>query len=100
MSTVRSLPKRIPVLARLLGARRAVEVGTFTGYSAIAIARGLAADGGLPCCEANAEWAYQQAENANHWTRCLPGRSRQLGRKSARTSIGRLRAPRCGRTDT
>ena len=62
MSTVRSLPKRIPVLARLLGARRAVEVGTFTGYSAIAIACGLAADGGLLCCEANAEWAYQQAE--------------------------------------
>ena len=79
MSTVRSLPKRIPVLARLLGARRAVEVGTFTRYSAIAIARGLAADGGLLCCEANAEWAYQQAENANHWTRCLPGRSRELG---------------------
>ena len=93
MSTVRSLPKRIPVLARLLGARRAVEVGTFTGYSAIAIARGLAADGRLLCCEANAEWAYQQAENANHWTRCLPGRSRELGCKSARTSIGGLRVP-------
>ena len=47
----------LTMLARLLGARRAVEVGTFTGYSAIAIARGLAADGRLLCCEANAEWA-------------------------------------------
>ena len=28
-------------LARVIGARRAVEVGTFTGYSAIAMARGL-----------------------------------------------------------
>ena len=57
MSTVRSLPKRIPVLARLLGARRAVEVGTFTGYSAIAIARGLAPDGRLLCCDASEEWS-------------------------------------------
>src|SRR5207237_1284093 len=33
-------------LARVLGARRAVEIGTFTGYSAISIARGLVPDGG------------------------------------------------------
>jgi len=44
-------------LARLLGARRAVEVGTFTGYSAISIARGLAADGRLLCCDLNEQWA-------------------------------------------
>ncbi len=44
-------------VARLLGARRAVEVGTFTGYSAISIARGLSADGRLLCCDLNEEWA-------------------------------------------
>ena len=44
-------------LARLLGARRAVEVGTFTGYSAISIARGLAPDGRLLCCDLSEEWA-------------------------------------------
>ena len=44
-------------LARVIGARRAVEVGTFTGYSAIAIARGLAADGHLLCCDVNEGWA-------------------------------------------
>jgi caffeoyl-CoA O-methyltransferase len=43
-------------LARLLGARRAVEIGTFTGYSAISIARGLAADGRLLCCDVSEEW--------------------------------------------
>src|SRR5438094_7029403 len=43
-------------LARLIGARRAVEVGTFTGYSAISIARGLAPDGRLLCCDLNEEW--------------------------------------------
>jgi hypothetical protein len=34
-------------LARLLGARRALEIGTFTGHSAISIARGLVPDGTL-----------------------------------------------------
>jgi caffeoyl-CoA O-methyltransferase len=43
-------------LARLLGARRAVEVGTFTGYSAISIARGLAPGGSLLCCDVSEEW--------------------------------------------
>ena len=43
-------------LARVLGARRAVEIGTFTGYSAISIARGLVADGRLLCCDLNEEW--------------------------------------------
>jgi caffeoyl-CoA O-methyltransferase len=46
----------LTILARILGARRAVEVGTFTGYSAISIARGLAADGNLLCCDVNEQW--------------------------------------------
>ena len=44
-------------LARVIGARRAVEVGTFTGYSAIAMARGLRPDGHLLCCDVSEEWA-------------------------------------------
>jgi caffeoyl-CoA O-methyltransferase len=44
------------LLARLIGARRAVEVGTFTGYSAICISRGLAEDGTLLCCDVSDEW--------------------------------------------
>ncbi len=44
------------MLARLIGARSAVEVGTFTGYSAICIARGLTADGRLLCCDVSEEW--------------------------------------------
>lgn len=43
-------------LARLVGARRAVEVGTFTGYSALCILRGLAPDGTLLCCDVSEEW--------------------------------------------
>lgn len=47
----------LTLLARAIGARDAVEVGTFTGFSAIAIARGLAPEGGLLCCDVNEEWA-------------------------------------------
>lgn len=47
----------LTLLARAIGARDAVEVGTFTGFSAIAIARGLSADGRLLCCDVNEEWA-------------------------------------------
>jgi caffeoyl-CoA O-methyltransferase len=39
------------LLVRAIGARRAIEVGTFTGYSAICIARGLPEDGELVACE-------------------------------------------------
>jgi caffeoyl-CoA O-methyltransferase len=44
------------LLSRLAAPRRAVEVGTFTGYSSICLARGLAPGGRLLCCDVNAEW--------------------------------------------
>jgi predicted O-methyltransferase YrrM len=43
--------QQIALLARLIGARRAVEVGTFTGYSALWIAEALPVDGKLWCCD-------------------------------------------------
>jgi caffeoyl-CoA O-methyltransferase len=46
----------LTMLARLIGAKKAVEVGTFTGYSAICIARGLTDDGTLLCCDINDDW--------------------------------------------
>jgi caffeoyl-CoA O-methyltransferase len=44
------------ILTRLLGVRHAIEIGTFTGYSALCIARGLADDGRLVCCDVSEEW--------------------------------------------
>ena len=44
------------LLARAIGTRRAVEVGTFTGYSALCIARALPDDGRLLCCDVSEEW--------------------------------------------
>ena len=43
-------------LTKLIGARRAIEVGTFTGYSALCIARGLPDDGELVCCDVSQEY--------------------------------------------
>jgi caffeoyl-CoA O-methyltransferase len=44
------------LLVKLIGARRAIEIGTFTGYSALWVAAALPADGRLVCCDVSAEW--------------------------------------------
>jgi caffeoyl-CoA O-methyltransferase len=44
------------ILTRLLAVKHAVEVGTFTGYSSLCIARGLADGGKLVCCDVSDEW--------------------------------------------
>jgi caffeoyl-CoA O-methyltransferase len=44
------------LLARAIGARYAVEIGTFTGYSAICVARALPPDGRMLCCDVSEEW--------------------------------------------
>lgn len=52
------------LLVRLIGAKRCLEVGTFTGYSALAVALALPADGRIVCCDINAEWT---AIGRRHW---------------------------------
>ena len=44
------------LLTRAIGARSAIEIGTFTGYSSICLARGLPEDGRLLCLDVSAEW--------------------------------------------
>ncbi len=44
------------LLARLLGARRYLEIGTFTGYSALAVALALPADGKAVCCDISEDY--------------------------------------------
>jgi caffeoyl-CoA O-methyltransferase len=44
------------MLARAIGARHAIELGTLAGYSALCIARALPPDGTLLCCDVSAEW--------------------------------------------
>lgn len=43
-------------LVRLIGARRCLEIGTFTGASGLAVARALPEDGRLICCDVSEEW--------------------------------------------
>jgi caffeoyl-CoA O-methyltransferase len=54
------------LLTRALGVRRAIEIGTFTGFSALCIARGLPDDGSLLCLDRNAEWT---AIAQRYWSR-------------------------------
>ena len=56
----------LTLLVRLTGARYAVEIGVFTGYSAVCIARGLPADGRLLACDVSAEFT---AVARRYWAR-------------------------------
>jgi predicted O-methyltransferase YrrM len=44
------------LLVRLIEARRALEIGTYTGYSALAVALALPSGGELICCDVSEEW--------------------------------------------
>lgn len=57
MATTPDEAALLTMLARLVGARNALEIGTFTGYGAISIARGLAEGGRLTCLEVSEEYA-------------------------------------------
>jgi predicted O-methyltransferase YrrM len=46
----------LALLVRSIGARRAIEIGTFTGYSSLAVAAVLPPDGKLVCCDVSEEW--------------------------------------------
>ena len=52
------------LLVELIGARRALEIGTFTGYSALAVALALPEDGLLVACDVSEEWT---AVGRRHW---------------------------------
>ncbi|HYT61093.1 MAG TPA: O-methyltransferase [Haliangiales bacterium] len=55
----------LTLLVGAIGAKSAVEVGTFTGCSALCIARGLSAGGRLLCLDASVEWT---AIARKYWT--------------------------------
>jgi caffeoyl-CoA O-methyltransferase len=58
------------LLTRALGVRTAIEIGTFTGFSALCIARGLPDDGSLLCLDRSAEWT---AVARRYWDRAGVG---------------------------
>ena len=44
------------LLVQAIGARRCLEIGTYTGYSALAVALALPEDGHITCCDINKDW--------------------------------------------
>jgi caffeoyl-CoA O-methyltransferase len=44
------------MLVKLMGAKRCLEIGTYTGYSALAVALALPKDGKIICCDISEEW--------------------------------------------
>ena len=44
------------ILVKLMGAKRCLEIGTYTGYSALAVALALPKDGTIVCCDVSEEW--------------------------------------------
>lgn len=56
----------LALLVRTIGATRAIEVGTFTGYSALCVARALPEGGSLVCCDVSDEWT---SIGVAHWKR-------------------------------
>jgi caffeoyl-CoA O-methyltransferase len=44
------------LLVKLAGATRAIEIGTFTGYSSLAVMLAMPADGTIVCCDVSEEW--------------------------------------------
>jgi len=55
----------LALLVRSSGAKRCIEIGTFTGYSALAIAAALPKDGHLVCCDISEEWT---SIARRHWS--------------------------------
>lgn len=51
-------------LLRVIGARRVLEIGTFTGYSSLAMALALGPQGRITCCDVSEEWTAIARE---HW---------------------------------
>jgi caffeoyl-CoA O-methyltransferase len=77
------------LLTAALGARRAIEIGTWTGFSALCIARGLPDDGSLLCLDRNEEWT---AIARRYWDRAGIGDRVELRLGDALPSLQALSA--------
>lgn len=76
------------MLIRLIGARRALEVGTFTGYSAMAVAEALPPDGRLVTCDISEEWT---AIARRYWREAALDGKIELRLGDARATLAALR---------
>src|SRR5438105_12960945 len=66
MMTPPDVAALLGLLVRIAGAKRAIEIGTFTGYGSLAIASALPEDGRVICCDISATWT---AIGKRYWQR-------------------------------
>jgi predicted O-methyltransferase YrrM len=76
-------------LARLIGARRALEIGTFTGYSALAVAQALPPNGTIVCCDVSETWT---AIARRYWAEAAIADKIDLRLAPARDTLAQLEA--------
>ena len=74
-------------LVRLIGARNAIEVGTFTGYSALSVASALVPGGRLVCCDISEEWT---AIARRYWAEAGVADRIELHLQPARVTLAEL----------
>ncbi len=79
------------LLVRLIGAKRALEIGTFTGYSALTVALALPPDGRLICCDVNEAWTEVARR---HWDAARVAAKIELRLAPALETLAELRAQR------
>lgn len=77
----------LSIVVKMIGAKYAIEVGTFTGYSAICIAQALPADGKLVCCDVSEDWTGIARE---YWADAGVGSRIELKIAPAVESLDRL----------
>lgn len=78
----------LQLLVHLLGARRIVEIGTFTGYSALAMALALPSSGRIVCCDLSEEWT---SIARRHWRKAGVDRKIELHLGPALETLRKLR---------
>ena len=78
------------LLVRAIGARRCLEIGTFTGYSALAVALALPPGGRIVCCDVSEEWT---AIARKYWALASVSHKIQLKLAPALQTLKNLKGP-------
>jgi len=92
-STMQIAPEQgqfLQLLVRLLGARRILEIGTFTGYSALSMALALPRGGRIVCCDLSEEWT---SVARTYWARASVAKKIQLRLGPALETLNKLKGP-------
>jgi O-methyltransferase len=92
-STMQIAPEQgqfLQLLLKLTGALRCVEIGTFTGYSALAMALVLPPGGRIVCCDLSEEWT---AVARKYWARASVQKKIQLKLGPALETLKKLQGP-------